>query len=486
MNITALIHRYIANGPVICGMDGQVVSVATIEREFRALRQWFSSFASTNERVALQLRKDYRYFLAILACMETGTVFIPLRMNWPEQRVKQIEALSGYRMLVTDEVVERVLAAPPETASNGIPLDGDRPLYCMFTSGTTGEPKGVVIPRSAYGNFLSWVETFFADIGPADRLLNSTDYTFDVSLAEVAIALTRSPAFHCSRFENDLFVLLQELHEYRISVIATVPNNLMLLLDKRLLGRVDLSALRHVLVAGARFPLALVRQFQELLPTARLYNCYGPTEATIYCIACELTGDEVDFVVSDTVSVGQAIRGCEALVVDDDMKPTMPGEKGELLIGGVQLMAGYLNDPVATARVMVELDGQRYYRTGDLAFTDSSGDYYVAGRNDDTVKVAGQRVNLSDIDAYVEKLEFVTACATVAANDPIRGVRLVLYLVPRTPVTREETMAALAAVLVPSQIPQDVIFCSDLPVNNSGKTCKRTLLSKYIYGQPSS
>jgi len=483
MKTAKLIRQYIDDGPAIYDMGGLVVDPTTLAREYHALRQRFYQYAARGEWVALQMRKGYRYFLAILACMETGTTFIPLRTNWPESRVKQIYSLSGYRLIVTDEIYERILSEPVKESADEIPLDANRPLYCIFTSGTTGEPKGCVIPRSAYENFLGWVETFFADIEATDRLLNSTDYTFDVSLAEVAIALMRRPAFYCSQFENDLFLLLQELHEFRITVVATVPNNLMLLLDKRLLERADLSALKHALIAGARFPLALVRQFRDLLPTVRIYNCYGPTEATIYCLARELVGPEHAFVSNEVVSVGGAIEGCGALIVDESLMKVAPGEKGELLIGGRQLMLGYINNPDATVKAMVEVDGRNYYRTGDLAFCDSRGDYYVAGRNDDTVKVAGQRVNLSDIDAYIQKLEFVAACATVAINDPVRGVRLILYLVPRLPTTREHAMEELAAVLVPSQIPQELIFCTDLPVNNSGKICKRSLLSSYTNGQ---
>src|SRR5207244_3802885 len=134
--------------------------------------------------------------------------------------------------------------------------------------------------RSAYENFLGWCGAFFRDIGPGDRLLNSTDYTFDVSLAEVALALTRRPAFLCSRFRDDLFTLLAELHELRVSIVATVPNNLMMLLDERWMERADLSGLRHALIAGSRFPLALSRQFRTFLPRARVYNCYGPPAAT--------------------------------------------------------------------------------------------------------------------------------------------------------------------------------------------------------------
>jgi acyl-CoA synthetase (AMP-forming)/AMP-acid ligase II len=210
-----------------------------------------------------------------------------------------------------------------------------------------------------------------------------------------------------------------------------------------------------------------------------VHNCYGPTEATIYCLARELDGDERDFVVDDTVSVGTALAGCVALIVDDELRPVgMPG-RGELLIGGAQVMDGYLNNPAATRAALVEIGGVRYYRTGDLAFQDATGQYFVAGRNDDTVKVSGQRVNLSDIDGYVQRLAFVRSCATIAIEDEVRGAILVLYVVPGAAVTREAALEALREVLPRHQLPQDIRFVESLPLNNSGKVSKRALAELY-------
>ncbi len=481
MLIRSLIERYFAAGPEVWDLARRRVPVERLRAEYAALRASLLASHAPGDRVGLNLERDYRYLLCVLACMETGVVFVPLRLEWPAARIEQIRSIAGLAAIVTDEVAASAIARGRAGNTPALPpVRPDQPLYCMFTSGTTGAPKGVVIRRAAYENFLLWAGEFFGEIGPQDRLLNSTDYTFDVALAEVALALTRRAAFVCSRFRDDLFTLLAELDELRVSVVATVPNNLAMLLDERLTARADLSAFRHALVAGARFPLALSRQLRRFVPQAKAYNCYGPTEATIYCLARLLGGDERDFVEEGTVSVGKALRGCVPIVVDEAMRPAAPLQRGELLMGGVQVMDGYLGDAQATARAIVEIGGMRYYRTGDVAFTDRKGDFYVVGRNDDTVKVAGQRVNLSDIDGYVQKLDFVKSCAAIAIEDEMRGASLVLYVVPGRAVSREAVNAALRELLPRHQLPQELRLVDSLPVNNSGKVSKTRLREMYL------
>ena len=484
MELRRLIHDYLESDPEVWDLQRSRVPPGRLRHEFHAIRRHLLADGDMGRPVAICVARDYRYLLAVLACMETGITFVPLRAEWPLARVEQIRGIVGFDVLLTDDLLERIVASPvPGPVVPSPPASPAQPLYCMFTSGTTGVPKGVVIPRAAYANFLRWCAGFFGDVGRADRLLNSTDYTFDVALAEVALALTRRCAFVCSAFRDDLFVLLNELHDLRVSVIATVPNNLATILDERWLDRADLSALRHALVAGARFPVALARQFRRLLPAVTMHNCYGPTEATIYCIARTLGDSEPAYVERDTVSVGRPLPGCSALVVDDRLRPLPAGERGELVIGGAQLMTGYLNDAEATRRAIVAIDGAPHYRTGDLAFVGAGGDFFVAGRNDDTVKVSGQRVNLSDIDGYVERLDFVRSCATIAIDDEQRGATLVLYVVASRPIAVEGAFSALAQVLPRHQLPRDVRFLEALPVNSSGKVAKAELERLYREGR---
>lgn len=482
MWIQNLIKKYFESGPTIWDINYRPLPVGRLQTEYNVICQYLLTNYNVGDRIAIGLSRNYRYLLTLLACMDTGVVFVPLRQEWPSARIKQIQEIVQFKTFFSEDLVSEIIETSETSKGKNSPLPlvaPDQPLYCLFTSGTAGMPKGVMIHRKSYENFLRWSNEFFKEIGPQDRLLNSTDYTFDVVLAEIAIALTRKPGFFCSRFQDDIFTLLNELHELKITTIATVPNNFMMLLDERWIDRADLSSLRHALIAGARFPLALDLQFKKFLPHTLVYNCYGPTEATIYCLARLLDGKD-NYVDEQTVSVGSAISGCLPLIVDEQMKPVPAMHRGELLMGGIQVMDSYINNPTATDKAIVEIEGIRYYKTGDLAFYNSNGDFFITGRNDDTIKVSGQRVNLSDIDGYVQKLDDIKSCATIAIEDKVRGAFLVLFIVPFRQKTKKETFDSLREILPRHQLPQDILILEKLPINNSGKICKKTLKHLFL------
>jgi D-alanine--poly(phosphoribitol) ligase subunit 1 len=482
MIIRNLIKKYLDGKPKIWDAKYKLLPHEKIIKEYISIQNYLLLNHKVGSRVAICLDRDYRYFLTLLACMNTGIVFIPLRKEWPKARIKQIKEISGFKKLLTDNVMKKIVSdSLPESVGNlNLPsISPNQPLYCLFTSGTTGQPKGVLIRRSAYENFLQWIDDFFIDINESDKLLNSTDYTFDVALAEIAIALTKNVSFYCSNFKDDYFTLLKELNDLKITIIATVPNNFMLILDERLITRVNISSLKFALIAGARFPLQLKKRFNKYLPSTRIFNCYGPTEATIYCLARELSGKEIDFVEGQTVSVGKAVQGCLPIIVNDKLKRVDFMESGELLIGGKQIMDCYLSNSKATEDALVNINGINYYRTGDIAFCNKNGDFFVTGRNDDTIKVSGQRVNLSDIDSYVQEIDFIRSCASVALEDELRGSYIVLNLVTTHNVEKKDIYLALEKILPSHQIPQDLVIMDTLPLNNSGKICKITLKNQY-------
>lgn len=478
--LARLVRRALDEDPRIVARSREPIPPDRLRGEYGKIRAFLTARHGEGDLVALYLEKDYLYLLTILACIEVGMTFIPLRVEWPLSRVDQIQRLSGFKTLLTDELIGRVLESPAATAHGDRRFDvsGSKALYVMFTSGSTGEPKGVIIERKAYENFVGWVDGCFHEIGPDDRVLCSTDFTFDVSFVDVALLLTRKPAVYMSDFRDDIFRLLKELDSLQISVIATVPNNLSMILTDRLAGRADLSHLKHVLVAGSRFTLGLWKQIKRHLPGAQTHNCYGPTEATIYCIVKKLAMDEQTDAVGENVSIGTAIPGCIATLRDAGLNTVPRGEQGDLYIGGVQIMRSYVN-PSARTDSIVEIDGERFYRTGDVAFQDDRGEFYVVGRSDDTLKVAGQRTNLSDVDAYVQRLEYIRSCATIAVPDPQKEYKLFLYVVLATPKDPKEIQEDLRGVLLKHQLPQRVEIMEQLPLNNSGKIDKKALLRRH-------
>lgn len=482
-----LIKSYIEaflQSPKVYDKSHTLIGSEHLVQEFTFIRSYLAKNHDEGDSVALYLDNDYRYLLTMLACMDLGLTYIPLRIEWPEQRIEQIKALSSFSTLITDDYINKAVSQQLMSEKSFL-IDSQKPLYYMFTSGSTGQPKGVVIKRESYENFLLWIDDYFCDITDKDRVLNSTDYTFDVSLVEVGIALVKRAGFYASNFSNDIFVLLNELHELRITAIATVPNNFIQILDTNFLSRADLSNLKHVLIAGARFPEKLYDLFLNKLSHANIYNCFGPTEATVYCLVKKFNRIRNECIDDGKVSIGRPILNLEAKILDLEDGYHCIEEahtNGELIVGGVQVMDRYLNDKVNTEKAIIYIDSKKFYRTGDMVFKNDKGEFFVIGRTDDTIKVSGQRVNLSDIDAYVHTLDYVQDCATVDIPDVTRDKVLYLFVVLSQKQSIEKIQEDLKKILLSFQLPSKIVILDQLPVNNSGKISKKSLREDVLNG----
>jgi acyl-coenzyme A synthetase/AMP-(fatty) acid ligase len=278
--------------------------------------------------------------------------------------------------------------------------------------------------------------------------------------------------------------MLSEITNHQINILATVPNNLQMLLDPHVVSRGNVESLKFLFVAGSRFSTGLYEILDAYKDQIAVYNCYGPTEATIYCVFSHLFQAAHDL-NSKCVTIGKALPGCQAEIISPEGQPVVQGERGELVIGGHQLMDGYRNRADLTEAAFVELSGVRFYKTGDVCFRDEQGQYFVVGRIDDTIKTAGFRVNLSNIDSYISQLEAVQASGTIAVAHPQKENILVSYIVANPGATDASIRADLQKVLNPYQVPSKIILVENLPVTTSGKIAKRELLARYEDAQAS-
>jgi D-alanine--poly(phosphoribitol) ligase subunit 1 len=449
--------------------------------QYSLIKSYILDHHEKAEIIALYLTNEYYYLLSLLACQEIGICYIPLKSSWPQERVEQIRQLTNFNSLLTDDLIADIISSKnPGTNKPNYDVNAESALYIMFTSGSTGEPKGAVIRRNSYENFLNWVDDFFIDINSQDTMINSTGYTFDVSLMEVGLFLVKNIHFYCSNLDQNSLVLGKEISDLKITVAVTVPNNFNLILSERIFPELNLSHLKHVLLAGSKITPALLERFNLLLPKVSIYNCYGPTEATIYCVAKKLgtPNTEID---KNTVSIGKPIRGCKAIVLKDDNTMANAYESGELLIGGIQLMKEYINRPLLTQQVFYRNNSELFYRTGDIVFQNHTGDYFVSGRVDDTIKVSSQRVNLSDIDGYIANFPYVEEVATIAVDDQVKDSILISYVVlSNKEISEKQLKVDMKKTLLSFQIPTKIIFREKLPLNNSGKISKKILKEEYL------
>lgn len=483
MDLRTLVQQRLAS-PTLSLYDrqGSAVATATVKEEYQFIRNALLAQVGPGEVIAIKATKDYRYLLTVLSCMEIGIPYIPMMVDYPAHRVEQIREDSDFRLLVTDDVLATMVSA--RTAPRALPpTDPEATAYIIFTSGSTGKPKGVMIPRKALTNFMQWVGTEFAHVTSADHMLQVTEFTFDIVLTDVGLFLQKNVHTHFSNFNNDLFRLAFEVESYGITTLSTVPNNLSMLLSDVMKDRVNLEKLRTLMIAGARFSYGLYQKCKTRLGThIDLYNLYGPTESTVYSHGKKMTFQEELDCAGLNVAIGKTLPNVTAVVVKDGQAKKV-GEEGELLLGGIQLLSRYMNDPEKTEKALIHWNGKTWYRTGDIAFQDTRGDYYVIGRLDDTIKVRGFRINLLDVDSYIHKLPYVEDVATIAIPHEVAENQTVAFMRLKEPKTVKEIKKDLLQYLLDYQIPEKILFVDSYPTNSSGKIDKKVLKENYLNTQ---
>jgi len=447
---------------------GIQLSSETIVDEYIAVKHYLLANYCEKDIVALYLDKDYRYVLTLLACMSTGITYIPLNISWPKERIDQIKAHAKCHM-----IEEKTIDFNHSTSEIQKEYYTNEILYIIYTSGSTGMPKGVKIKRDGFENFLKWVDIYFTDITQNDRMILTTDFTFDISLVDISLLLTKSLSLYISNFNNNIFKLLYELETYKITTHSTVPYNYSMLLHENIYPKGDLSALKHIMLGGARFPYNVYQNLKNKLPDVDVYNFYGPTEATIYCAIHKFIYDETSEIHQQNVTIGQPFYNNDFKILDN-----------ELLISGKQLMQEYLHDNTKTAQALIEIDGIMYYKTGDVVFQNDNGFYFITGRKDDTIKVAGYRVNLSDIDAYLLQVPYINNAATIAIDNEESDNELVSYLILNDNAIETKTIRKDLKALMPEyQIAKYIRIVDTFPLNNSNKICKLTLKKQFTIHQ---
>jgi acyl-CoA synthetase (AMP-forming)/AMP-acid ligase II len=461
--------------------EGIRIPTAQIKQEYQAIRNYLLNQIRSSELIAIKATKDYRYLLTILAAFEAGITYIPMMVDYPQDRVSQIQADSQFKLLIDDASLEKIVTSPLLEAPLSLPeLSPDQTAYIIFTSGSTGKPKGVMIPRRAITNFFKNIEQEFSFLSSVDHLLQLSEFSFDLSFNDIALFLMHNVQVHFSNFQHDLFKFALEMEKYEISVLSTVPHNLSMLLSDVLFERVNVSRLKTLLICGARFSYGLYQNCKTKLGTnINLYNQYGPTESTVFSHQKKMSFNETHDCSNSNVSIGTTLNQVNSIVVKDGVR-LAAFQEGELLLGGEQLLSRYINDEEKTASVLLNLEGKTYYKTGDIAFYDEKNEYYIVGRLDDTIKVRGFRINLLDVDSYIQRLSYVADVATIAIPHETAENQTIGFMKLKEAKSVKEIKKDLLEFMVDYQIPEKIIMVESFPTNVNGKIDKKMLKQNYL------
>nr|WP_221472937.1 non-ribosomal peptide synthetase [Amycolatopsis umgeniensis] len=384
--------------------------------------------AGPGTRVGVCADRRPELISTVVGVLLSGAAYVPLEPGGPKARLAEIAADAGISLVVGDraraefgatEGIEALDVPPPADGPAECPAGPDDLVHLLYTSGSTGRPKGVL---TSHRNVVAFVTGFAAALGirPGIRTLGLSSLAFDAFTMDVFVPLAHggSVQFAGAADRADPERLRRFLVEHDVEWGFVTPT---------LLSMVDPAAVpgwRVVACGGEPVPADLAARW---LPGRRFFNAYGPTETTVVVVTDEVTG-----IPADPLPLGRPTPNHRAYVVDAELRPVVPGEIGELLIGGPGLALGYLGSPELTAAKFVEdpiTPGERLYRTGDLVRELPDGRLEFAGRADRQVKVRGQRIELGEVEAALTDHPDVDAAAVVAVPGQA-GTRLVAFLAP--------------------------------------------------------
>ncbi|HXJ68513.1 MAG TPA: amino acid adenylation domain-containing protein, partial [Verrucomicrobiae bacterium] len=438
-------------------------------------------------RVALLLPRSPQVYAALLGILKSGAAYVPIDPECPLERVRFILADAAVDAVVTTSA----LAAP--LGKLGTPIvcmDADHErleaesssrlsvaevggagtdlCYIIYTSGSSGRPKGVMIEhRSAV--HLVRTETWLYGVQPHDRVYQGFTLAFDASVEEVWLAFASGATLVAATPEMSQagLDLSRHLTDAGVTVFSCVPTLLGMLAD-------DIPSIRLLILGGEACPPSLVTRWAR--PGRRIVNTYGPTEATVIATWADVEPGR-------PVTIGRALPGYDVLLLDDRLAPVPRGEVGEICIGGAGLARGYVNRPEEDRQRFVTLpaangngDGRRIYRTGDLGRLDSEGNIEFMGRADGQVKIRGYRVELTEIESALAQCHGVAAAACAVREDVPGLPQLVAWVVSANgPVDEPRLRSELGSRLPAYMIPSRVESIGRLPSLVSGKLDRAAL-----------
>jgi amino acid adenylation domain-containing protein len=478
-----------------------------VERLATWLRERFPGYGP---RIGILASRSWEASAGILATSWVAGTYVPLHPDWPEDRILRILNAAQLDALIVDANGLKALSrnllphcpqymlAPangssvsldssgrsivisgsdslPVSAARSTPLEPDTDClaYIMFTSGTTGSPKGVMVSVGNVASYASAMQQHFP-FDRTDRVSQTFELTFDLSVWSMLAAWAAGASLHVLP-AGQLMGPSRFIRQKELTIWLSVPSTIACMRSLKMLTPDAFPLLRYSGFCGEPLPIASAEAWQCAAAQTVIANVYGPTEATVACLAQICRVPPVVTKERGIVAIGQPFSGMQAAIVSSFNSFLPHGETGELAISGPQVAKGYLNDPTRTAERFPVINDDVWYLTGDLAYQDAAGIFHHLGRTDHQVKVLGNRIELEEVEAHLREVcetESVAAVPWPIECGSARGIVAFIAGTTASPaLIRKGMQLRVPTYMVPSQ----VRILDDLPHNTSGKTDRNAL-----------
>jgi amino acid adenylation domain-containing protein len=493
--IQRLIEAQVARTPDAPALrfEGQTLSYRELDSRANKVARYLQNLGAGPEvRIAVCVERSIEMVVGVLGVLKAGAAYVPMDPAWPADRLGfMLEDTAAPILLAQEKVLDLLPATYVQIvmldadwaaieAESDEPVDGgatgESLAYVIYTSGSTGKPKGVLVSHANLVHSTEARLAYYPDKVQSFLLLSS--FAFDSSMAGIYWTLIQGGTITLPNEaqKDDPSALAPLVAEAKVSHLLCVPSLYTFLLSQA--KDHELESLVAVMVAGEAVPPDTVRRHHERLPAVRLYNEYGPTEATVWCTVHETTLDDG----ASRVPIGRPIANTAIYLLDKARQPVPAGVPGELYVGGLGITRGYLNRPELNAEKFVANPfgfgpSSTLYRTGDLAKYRENGLIDFLGRIDHQVKIRGYRIELEEIEAVLSTHRNVLEVIVIVREDMPGDQRIVAYVVPAdtTPPTNPELKAFLGASLPEYMIPAAFVVLAEMPLLPNGKVDRKAL-----------
>ena len=435
-------------------------------------------FGDDRSPIAVLGHREPEMLIAFLGAVKSGRPYVPIDIALPQTRIDQILASSRTALTLTPDGVRRFSTA--DLRGPRMFVQKDDPFYILFTSGSTGEPKGVIITLACLEHFITWMlaEQRFSEGG--EVLLNQAPFSFDLSVMDLYCSLvTGGTLFSISRdlIENPK-KLYRALATSGVTTWVSTPSFAQMCLVEDKFVEAMLPRVRRFLFCGETLAQRTAAQLLARFPQAQVWNMYGPTEATV-----ATTSLHIDAAILEKYSplpVGRVMPGTKIFIVDENGNELSANERGEIIIAGPNVSPGYVGRPDLTARVFFEYGSQRAYKTGDLGRSRDAL-LFFEGRIDEQIKLSGYRIELGDVETNLRTLPAIRDAVVIPVIKGGAAQSLTAFVLL---LTRNETSDFMLAHNLRSQLserlptymlPRKIVFLDAFPMTANGKVDRAAL-----------